>query len=108
MKRPAILYSLFLVLSAAVASGETPQPAASPAVTPTPETVTQSEGSLPASLEGAWLLVLQTQTARGPLTNWNIYRIGKKQDAWRVQRYERPQGTPLDDQLAAASKDQKE
>jgi len=85
-----------------------PTAVASPAVSPTPETVTQSYGTIPDGLVGNWLLVLQTTTARGPVNNWNIFHFYKKEDAWRVQRYERPTGTPLDALTTEAAKDQKE
>ncbi|MBI3785126.1 MAG: hypothetical protein HY270_17180 [Deltaproteobacteria bacterium] len=106
-----IVLSIPLIFLCTVACGlaEMPTPpAGSPAVAPTPESVTQTYGTLPATLEGSWLIVLQTQTAHGLVNNWNIYRIGKRDEAWRFQKYDRPQGTPLDALLAATNKDQKE
>jgi hypothetical protein len=72
--------------SFAFGSPAAPTPTAlRPAATP----ITEVRGTIPATLAGSWLAVFNTETRTGLVSNWQVYRIVREDQAWHVQRYDR-------------------
>jgi hypothetical protein len=109
MRASIVAVAWILLVAGVAAAAPTPTTSSPPAAaaTPTPATVTQASGALPASLAGTWLVVSSTQSQNGLVINWHIYRIAHDDAGWRLQQYDRPRASPFDALMQEARKLQK-